>query len=64
MDRIFTIYDLLRIHKSQKLERFCSFIDFQKVFDLVDREFLLYKLGEIGVTGNVYQSVKAMYTVV
>ena len=27
----------------------------------MDRDFLLYKLAEIGITGNVYQSIKAMY---
>ena len=62
VDHIFTICDLLRIRKAQNLETFCSFIDFQKAFDLVDRDFLLYKLSEIGVTGNVYRAIKAMYT--
>ena len=37
------------------------FIDFQKAFDLVDRDFLMYKLAEIGITGNIYRSVKAVY---
>ena len=28
----------------------------------MDRDFLLYKLGEIGITGNIYNAVKAMYS--
>ena len=38
------------------------FIDFQKAFDRVNHEFMLYKLREAGITGNIYKAVKAMYS--
>ena len=62
VDHIFTLCDLPRIRKAQNLETFCSFIDFQKAFDLVDHDFLLHKLSNIGTCGNIYQSIKDMYS--
>ena len=37
---------------------FCAFIDFQKVFDWVDRELLLYKMLSHNVNGVFYKSTK------
>ena len=58
---IFVLHNILRIRNLLKVQTFCTFIDFQKAFDYVDREFLLYKLRQIGVTGNFYFAVKALY---
>ncbi len=44
LDHIFTLCDLISIRKGRKEDTFCAFIDFQKAFDYVDHEYLLYKL--------------------
>ena len=44
------------------LETFVAYIDFQKAFHTVDRNFLLYKLSRIGVCGNFYQAIAALYS--
>ena len=42
-------------------QTFCAFIDFKKAFDLVDRDFMLYKLRKIGLSGKLYHAIKALY---
>ncbi len=61
LEHIFVLHDLLKICKEKGLETFCTFIDFQKAFDCVNHDFLLYKLSQIGIIGRTYRSVKAMY---
>ena len=61
IDHIFVLHNILRIRNLLKVQTFCAFVEFQKAFDYVDREFLLYKLRQIGVTGNFYFAVKALY---
>ena len=58
---IFVLHNILRIRNLLKVQNFGAFIDFRKAFDYVDREFLLYKIRQIGVTGNFYFIVKALY---
>ena len=43
-------------------DTFLAFIDFQKAFDSVERNFLLYKLSKIGVIGNFYNAILSMYS--
>ena len=40
---------------------YAAFIDFRKAFDSVWRKGLLFKLQNIGVTGNFYNIIKTMY---
>ena len=58
---IFVLHNIPRIRNLIKVQTFCAFIDFQKAFDYVDREFLLYELRQIGVTGKFFFAVKALY---
>ena len=58
----FVLKNVLRIRNELKTQPFCAFIDFKKAFDLVDRDALLYKLRKIGIAGNFYFTVKALYT--
>ena len=37
-----------------------AFIDFQKAFDFVDRDVLLYKLLSNGIDGKIYNSIKSI----
>ena len=61
-DHIFTLCDLLRICKSNNEQTFCAFINFQKVFDLLNHKFLLYTIRQIGLSGRVYETIKSMYS--
>ena len=47
IDHIYALCTVLRNRKQMGLETFLSFIDFQKAFDSVDRNLLLYKLSKI-----------------
>ena len=38
-----------------------AFIDFKKAFDSVDRNFLLYKLANLGINGNFYRAISQLY---
>ena len=38
-------------------DTFLAFIDFQKAFDSVDRNFLLFKLSKFGVTGQFDKAI-------
>lgn len=62
LDHIFVLHDILRIRKQLNSHTFCAFIDFKKAFDFVDRDFLLHKLQQLGIDGNFYFSIKALYS--
>ena len=61
LDHIFTLHNLLKIRMENNDQTFCAFIDLKKEFDLVDRDFMLYKLRKIGLSGKFYHAVKALY---
>ena len=62
LDHIFVLQNTLRIRNTLNSHTYCAFIDFKKAFDLVDRDALLYKLRNLGVTGNFYHTIKSLYT--
>ena len=62
LDHIFVLKNVLRIRNELNTQTFCAFIDFKKAFDLVDWDALLYKLRKIGIAGNFYFTIKALYT--
>ena len=51
IDHIFVICSVIRNRKMLGKETFLCFIDFQKAFDSVNRNLLLYKLSSIGIRG-------------
>ena len=53
--------DLLKVRKSKRKETFCSFVNFQKAFNYVDHNLLIYKLLQNGINGNIYNIIKAIY---
>ena len=62
LDHIFVLQNTLRIRNELNNQTFCAFIDFKKAFDYVDREALLYKLRNMGIVGNFYHTIRALYT--
>ncbi len=61
-DHVYTLNELLRTRKSQCLETFCSFVDFQKAFDYVNHDYLLHKLLQKGIDGKMYHIIKNIYS--
>ena len=41
---------------------FCSFIDFRKAFDYVDRQLSYFRLADYGIVGNILNLIQQMYT--
>ena len=48
------------VNKNEKV--YVAFVDFTKYFDLINRNFLLYKLLKYGITGPIYSDIKSMYS--
>ena len=61
-DHIFTLHTCISkyVHHYKKRLYTC-FVDFQKAFDMVSREALLYKISEIGIKGRFFDCIKFMY---
>ena len=57
-DHVFSACTLIRDRLINKQNTFRVFIDFQKAFDFVDRDVLLYKLILNGTDGKFYNSIK------
>ena len=62
IDHALVLCSILRNRKALGLNTFLSFIDFQKAFDSVDRNLLLFKLSQIGVVGKFYRAISQMYS--
>ena len=61
IDHIFVLCTILRNRNISGKETFLCFIDFQKAFDSIDRNFLLYKLSQIGINCNMYCAISSLY---
>ena len=61
IDHIFSLCSILRNRKLQGYDTFISFVDFKKAFDSVDRTILLFKIQQMGIVGDMYRAISAMY---
>ncbi len=61
LDHIYTLHNAARIRQNLKKDTFLTFIDFSEAFDYVQKEYLLHKLLNYNINGNVYNSIKAIY---
>ena len=61
IDHIYCLHNICNVRKKLRQETFLTFIDFQKAFDFVFHPFLYHKLINMGVTGNIYHSIKSLY---
>jgi hypothetical protein len=62
IDHIFVMCTVLRNRKMLGKETFLCFIDYKKAFDSVDRNLLLFKLSNIGVSGYMYSAISSLYS--
>ena len=61
LDHIYTLTSIIRNRKNQNLDTFCAFIDYQKAFDWVNKDILLYKLLKFfNIRGKFYNAIKCL----
>ncbi len=60
-EHLFVLTTIIRNINLQRKSTFTAFLDAEKAFDKVDRELLLFKLLNIGITGHIYENIKAIY---
>ena len=62
-DHIYALDSIIRNRLNDNLTTFVAFVDLQKAFDCVDRDFLMHKLLNAGVNGKMYFAIKNIYSV-
>ena len=61
-DAIFSLRAMTSLYKTKNKPVFACFVDFSKAFDSVNRTALIYKLGSIGIKGNLLKLIQNMYS--
>ncbi len=61
-DHVWTISTPSTIAVKFAFNTFLTLIDFSKAFDYVQTQYLLNKLHKKGIHGNIYRSIKELYT--
>ena len=60
-DHVYLLKTLIEITLRKNGKLYAAFIDFKKAYDTVNREKLLKKLQDIGLSGTLLRSIKALY---
>ena len=58
---VFVLTNLIQDQIDQRKSTYVSFIDFEKAFDWINRDFLLHKLIMNGIDGKLYFAIKSLY---
>ena len=61
IDHIFVLSSIINIYLHKKKRLYCTFVDYQKAFDLVDRSSLWMKLLSLNINGKILTVVHNMY---
>ena len=61
-DATFSLRSMISHYKKDKKAVYACFVDFSKAFDSVNRIALAYKLGKVGIRGNMLKLFHDMYT--
>ncbi len=61
VDHMFSLYALFELLSVKKKKLHCIFVDFEKAFDSVHRNSLLFKLLQNNVNGKVLRVIQNMY---
>ena len=60
-DHAFVLANLIQDRIDQRKSTYVSFIDFEKAFDWINRDLLLYKLIMNSIDGKFYFAIKSLY---
>ena len=61
VDHISSLSSIIETRKLKKCT-YAAFIDFSKAYDRINRNMLFSKLSDLGLKGNFYESMKAIYS--
>ena len=61
-DHIFSLNTIIRNRLNNNLPTFCAFIDFEKAFDWVNRDLILFRLQQYKINGKVYKAINSLYS--
>ena len=61
VDCIFILHCLIQNVLSLNIQLFCAFIDYEKCFDTINREYLVQKLISLGQSCKLIRLVKSLY---
>ena len=61
-DHVYMLSSVIRNRKSKGQDTYCAFVDFQKAFDWVSRDMLLYKLATtFNIHGRLFNTLSTIY---
>lgn len=61
-DNLFILKQLIHKYSLSNEKLYVCFVDYEKAFDTVWHSGLLYKIQNMGITGNFYKVIKSMYS--
>lgn len=60
-EHIFVLTSIIKNRKYKKMSTFVAYLDAEKAFDKVNRNYLLYKLIKHDVTGKLFKAIELIY---
>ena len=61
-DHVFSLYTTIQNNINNNLPAFAAFIDFQKAFDCINRNYLFSKILNNNIDGKIYFAIKSLYS--
>ena len=61
IDHIFSITTIVKNYIYDYKHVFCTFIDFKKAFDIINRNLLSYRLLSYNIDGKIFKVIKSLY---
>ena len=61
-DAISSLRSMTSYYKTKNKPVYSCFVDFSKAFDSINRDALIYKLGTVGIRGNMLKLMQNMYS--
>ena len=61
VDNTFILHNFVNVCLNQNQRLYCSFIDFRKAFDYVNRDCLWHKMILKGIRGKMFNIIHGMY---
>lgn len=61
IDHIYTLKSLIDIYLSKGKKLYCTFVDYKKAFDSIDRINMWSKLLKCGINGNIFSVIYNLY---